>query len=137
MLASKQCTFMSRNRICMHPVHKRLLKCQKACLETFSALDTTSVDPMFLQMYTSYICRSDESASCLMNMVIPVLEDQQAIVKQMISISEITTIDGLEGTFMKFLLMHDEKGADNLLNLAINYNMLLAAIRDVVSQVNG
>lgn len=109
----------------------RYVTCLKACP------DTTSVDPIFLQMYTKYICKPDETASCLMNMVIPELSEQQLIVKQLIGISKVTTIDGLEGTFMKFLLMHDANNVEKLLNLTVNYNMLLAAIRDVVSQVNG
>lgn len=77
------------------------------------AMPDTGVLADYLETYLTYVCKEGAS-SCLDQMVVPPPEEQLRVMQGLFDVSTKVDMQGLDGVFMKLLIMHDQDAVDTL-----------------------
>ena len=85
----------------------------------------------YVEAYSKYIC-SSKVKSCTEHMIIPLAEEQMRILHEMYDITKRVNCNGVEGTFLKLLIMHDYDTVENLIKHLNMYNELGKLINTIV-----
>lgn len=88
----------------------------------------------FVELMATHVCASSPFKEC--SVYLPPLEDQMRILTALQEIATYSDIAGLQGTFLKLLIAHDDQAVSYLLERLTEYTDALDAIRDVVEHAN-
>lgn len=89
----------------------------------------------YLELVAAYVCTELVDASttpCLELVALPDVAEQARIVIAMNAISENVDLPGLQGTFIRLLLMHDDATVRLLIQKAIEYEEVSTQIRSII-----
>ncbi len=88
--------------------------------------------PEFVELYTQYICHPDTIHDCVMSMIIPDSSEQLSIVQNMVMISNMLDMQGLESVFMKLLITHDNATLEKLISSLAIFNEYQDIINEII-----
>lgn len=86
----------------------------------------------YVDAYTKYICATD-LASCAPKMIVPPVEEQLRIVQGLYDVKSKVDTYGLDGVFMKLIMVKDDATVGNLMSTLEIYDHCVKLIRLVVS----
>ncbi len=88
----------------------------------------------YLDVYTRYVCKLGEAdADCVDQMVVPPLAEQLHVLQGLFEVhTRVHDTMGLDGVFLKLLLMHDDAAVERLTSNLVVYQMVHDAIVDIV-----
>ena len=100
---------------------------------TLPRVSAINIVPDFLDAYSSYVCKNPE---CVNTIILPPAYEQLHIMQQMFDLTTKVDIRGLEGTFMKLFLMHDDFAVEVLTKALIQYHKSHEVINSIIEYSN-
>lgn len=88
----------------------------------------------YLDTYARYVCQlGDVDADCLGQMVVPPIAEQLHVLQGLFDVhTRVHDTMGLDGVFLKLLLMHDQAAVERLVSNLVVYQAVLESIQDIV-----
>ena len=86
----------------------------------------------YIDAYARYICKPELLTSCVENMILPPVDEQMSILRDLYNIGTLVDIEGLEGVFMKLLLAHDAEVINKLMGSLDTYNSAKEIINNII-----
>lgn len=126
---------LTRNKSIIRPgySYKTSIMRKKSLVTTMSC--PNNVDPTFVHMYINSICsRFEDKQSCISSLVFPPIDEQIHILDVLREISSETEITPIIGPLISFLIKHDLDKVNTLLNLFLEYKIILSELKDLATE---
>lgn len=96
------------------------------------SLPYDSVMSDYLSAYTMFVCKPAVLQECLKHMIVPPPSEQLRVMQDLFDV--VTKVDpmGLEGVFMKLLLVNDQKAVDTLVDSLHMYNDSIEIVNAII-----
>lgn len=118
----KCCTnsFTQRRHI-VPKLQKRIARCLPGDAVLYDYIDT----------YSTLLC-AGETAACIQNMIVPAPEEQMRILQLLFEVNTKVNTHGLDGVFMKLIIMHDDDAISSLIDVLQIYDTAKDAINAII-----
>jgi hypothetical protein len=86
----------------------------------------------YIDAYAKFLC-AGEGADCIKNMILPPPDEQARVIHALFDVKTRVDTHGLDGVFMKLIIMHDTDAVDTLVESLQVYISMNELIRSIIS----